>query len=63
VITFIQYNSTDDTLSSSVRLRWEYEPGSDFFAVYTDGRATDYDGFPLLQNRTFALKFTKLFRF
>jgi hypothetical protein len=63
VITFIQYNSSNETLSSSVRLRWEYQPGSDFYAVYTDGRATDYDGFPLLQSRTFALKFTKLFRF
>ncbi len=63
VITFLQYNSSTEALSSSMRLRWEYEPGSDFFAVYTDGRATDYDGFPLLQSRTFALKFTKLFRF
>ncbi len=63
VITFLQYNSSGNSLSSSVRLRWEYEPGSDFFAVYTDGRATDVDGFPLLQSRTFALKFTKLFRF
>jgi Domain of unknown function (DUF5916)/Carbohydrate family 9 binding domain-like len=63
IITFLQYNSSTDSLSSSVRLRWEYEPGSDFYAVYTDGRATDVNGFPLLESRTFALKFTKLFRF
>ena len=43
--------------------RWEYEPGSDLFVVYSDGRLTDEAGFPLLLNRTFAVKFTKLFRF
>ena len=63
VMTFIQYNSSSASLSSSVRLRWEYEPGSDLFVVYTDGRATDVSGFPLLQSRTFAVKLTKLFRF
>jgi hypothetical protein len=63
VMTFIQYNSSSAALSSSVRLRWEYEPGSDLFVVYTDGRETDVSGFPLLQSRTFAVKFTKLFRF
>jgi hypothetical protein len=63
VMTFIQYNSSSDSLSTSVRLRWEYEPGSDFFVVYTDGRETDVSGFPLLQTRTFAVKLTKLFRF
>ena len=63
VMTFVQYNSSSDSLSTSVRLRWEYEPGSDFFVVYTDGRQTDVSGFPLLQSRTFAVKLTKLFRF
>ncbi len=63
VMSFIQYNSASDSVSTSVRLRWEYEPGSDLFVVYTDGRATDVSGFPLLQSRTFAVKFTKLFRF
>jgi len=63
VMSFIQYNSSSESLSSSVRLRWEYEPGSDLFVVYTDGRETDVSGFPLLQSRTFAVKFTKLFRF
>ena len=49
-------------MSSSVRLRWEYEPGSDFFVVYSEGRE-DLSGMPALANRTFAVKFTKLFRF
>ena len=63
VTTLIQYNSSAESLTSSVRLRWEYEPGSDFFVVYSDGRETDVRGFPLLQHRTFAVKITKLFRF
>jgi hypothetical protein len=63
VMSFIQYNSSSESLSSSIRFRWEYEPGSDFFVVYTDGRATDVSGYPLLQSRTFAVKLTKLFRF
>ena len=58
-----QYNSSNDSLSSNVRFRWEYEPGSDLFVVYSDGRDTDTTGFPVLLNRTFAVKFTKLFRF
>jgi Domain of unknown function (DUF5916) len=63
VASLVQYNSTSDSLATSVRFRWEYEPGSDFFVVFTDGRFTDVRGFPSLLNRTFAVKFTKLFRF
>ena len=58
-----QYNSSSSALSSNVRFRWEYEPGSDLFVVYSDGRETGLGGFPLLLNRTFAVKMTKLFRF
>ena len=32
-----QYNSSSDSASSNVRFRWEYEPGSDLFLVYSDG--------------------------
>ncbi len=60
--SFIQYNSSSDSLSSSVRFRWEYEPGSDLFVVYSEGR-DDLSLTPFLANRTFAVKFTKLFRF
>jgi hypothetical protein len=62
VSSFIQYNSSSDTLSSSVRFRWEYEPGSDLFVVYSEGR-DDLSLDPFLANSTFAVKFTKLFRF
>ena len=58
-----QFASSSNSLSSNVRFRWEYEPGSDLFVVYSDGRETGLGGFPLLLNRTFAVKMTKLFRF
>ena len=60
----VQYNSTSSSLGSSVRFRWEYRPGSDLFVVYSDGRNTRIgDRFPGLQNRTFVVKATRLFRF
>jgi len=62
VSSLIQYNSSSDSLSSSVRFRWEYEPGSDLFVVYSEGRE-DLSLTPFLANRTVAVKFTKLFRF
>jgi hypothetical protein len=58
-----QYVSSADTLTNNVRFRWEYQPGSDIFLVYSDGRDTTPSGFPLLQNRSVAIKFTRLFRF
>lgn len=63
VTSLVQYNSSNSALSSSIRLRWEYQPGSDLFVVYSDGRETDLLGFPRLVNRTVAVKLTRLFRF
>ena len=63
VSTFLQYNSSSNAMSSSVRLRWEYIPGSDFFIAYSDGRDTTGTGFPTLQNRSFVVKITRLVRF
>jgi hypothetical protein len=64
VSALVQYNSTSASLGSSVRFRWEYRPGSDFFVVYSDGRDTRIgDRFPGLMNRTFVVKATRLFRF
>ena len=62
VSSLIQYNSRSDSLSASVRFRWEYQPGSDLFVVYSEGR-DDLSLDPFLANRSFAVKFTKLFRF
>jgi len=59
----VQYNSSNAALSSNVRFRWEYQPGSDLFVVYSDGRDTIGTGFPRLQSRSFVVKMTRLFRF
>ena len=32
----VQYNSTNASVGSNLRLRWEYAPGSELFVVYTD---------------------------
>jgi hypothetical protein len=60
----VQYNSTSNSIISSIRYRWEYQAGSDLFVVYSDGRDTiDRRGFPELVNRTFVVKLTRLWRF
>ena len=61
--SLVQYNAAANSLSSSVRLRWEYTPGSELFVVYSDGRNTLPRGFPVLLNRTLAVKITRLVRF
>ncbi len=59
----VQYNSSDDTFSTNLRLRWEYRPGSELFVVYTSERDTDvFDRFSQLSNRALVVKFTRLFR-
>ena len=58
-----QFNPTSRTLTSSARMRWEYTPGSELFVVYSDGRDTGVRNFPLLQNRSIAVKATRLLRF
>ncbi|MCH7749549.1 MAG: hypothetical protein IH939_15790 [Acidobacteria bacterium] len=51
-------------LSTNVRLRWEYQPGSELFVVYNDQRDTELGrGVPMLENRAFIVKVTRLFRF
>lgn len=57
-----QYNSSTDSLSSNIRFRWEYQPGSDLFVVYKEGRNTALGSFPLLENRVLAVRLTRLFR-
>ena len=62
----VQYNSARDTLSSNLRLRWEYSPGSELFVVYTEDRDTMTlrpDRSTELRNRGFVIKFNRLFRF
>ena len=63
VAGLVQYNSSNDSLSTNLRLRWEYQAGSELFVVYTDERDTELRGFPRLENRAFVVKFNRLFRF
>jgi hypothetical protein len=64
VSALLQYTSTSQTLTSNIRFRWEYRPGSDLFVVYSDGHDTvTRTGIPRLQNRTVAIKATRLLRF
>ena len=48
----VQYNSSTNTVSNNLRLRWEYTPGSELFVVYTDERHAD----PLRPNRAYGLR-------
>ena len=59
----VQYNSGLNTLESNIRWRWEYQPGSDIYVVYTDARDTFGSRSALLMNRGVAIKATRLLRF
>ena len=60
----VQYNSRNGSLGTNVRLRWEYQPGSELFVVYNDGRDTlQPHRLAALQNRSIAFKINRLFRF
>jgi hypothetical protein len=58
----VQYNSSNHSLSTNARLRWEYKPGSELFIVYSDGRDTLVNGFPGLETRALTVKITRFFR-
>ena len=61
----VQYNSAVDQMGTNVRFRWEYSPGSELFVVYNDQRDTTLrpGRLPMLENRAFIVKFTRLLRF
>ncbi len=63
VSALLQYNSSAESLSTNMRLRWEYQPGSELFVVYTEQRDTLSPQFPELENRAFAVKLNRLIRF
>jgi hypothetical protein len=58
----VQYNSRGRSVSSNVRLRWEYQSGSELFVVYNESRDTQRVGFPELKNRALIVKINRLFR-
>ena len=63
VAVFPQYNSSTNSLSNTVRFRWEYQPGSELFVVYNDQRDTLKPGFPDLVNRAVIVKVNRLLRY
>jgi hypothetical protein len=62
IASLVQYSSSNTSLLTNVRFRWEYQPGSEFFVVFTEGRTT----LPLrgtdLQNRGLVVKINRLLR-
>jgi len=62
VSALVQYNASANVLASNVRLRWEYQPGSELFVVYNDQRDTRVRGFPELANRALIVKINRLWR-
>ena len=63
VSALVQYNSSNRSLGANIRLRWEYQPGSELFVVYDEQRDTMIRGYPELDTRAFIIKITRLFRF
>ncbi|MCC6991742.1 MAG: hypothetical protein IT181_22260, partial [Acidobacteria bacterium] len=64
VALLVQHSSASRSLAANLRFRWEYEPGSEFFVVYSDAHDTsDTLGRFGLQTRGVVVKFNKLFRF
>ena len=64
VAALVQYASSTSSLSTNLRFRWEYQPGSELFLVYTEGRDTLPQGLrPALENRVFVVKINRLIRF
>ena len=65
-----QYNSTTDSVSTSVRFNWIYSPGSDIYIAYDELRQDDFllldpalrhgGSVPWIQNRQLAIKMTYL---
>ena len=60
----LQFSSVDRTFGTNLRYRWEYQPGSEIFLVYTDEHDTSSArGLLTLRNRAFVVKVNRLFRF
>ena len=63
VAALVQYSSSNTSLSSNLRFRWEFQPGSELFLVYTEGRSTLPPRSTELQSRGFTVKINRLVRF
>jgi hypothetical protein len=63
VAALVQYDSDSTSISSNLRFRWEYRPGSELFVVYSEGRSTLPVRGTELQNRGLVVKINRLLRF
>jgi len=64
VAALLQHSSSSRSLAANLRFRWEYQPGSELFVVYSDAHDTSgIVGNYLLQNRGLVVKVNKLLRF
>lgn len=64
VTGLVQHNSSSHTLSGNFRFRWEYNPGSEFFVVYTEDARTNIAGrFSDMLSRAIVVKINRLLRF
>jgi hypothetical protein len=65
VTAFVQYNSTENAMSTNLRLRYNPKEGNDFYLVFNEGRSTYRDiedpRLPLYNNRSILLKYTYTF--
>lgn len=59
----VQFNAASHAVTANVRLRWEYQPGSELFVVYNEERDTRARRFPDLASRVVIVKINRLFRF
>jgi hypothetical protein len=64
---FVQYNSTENSLSTNFRLRYNPREGNDFYIVLNEGRSTYRDiedpRLPAFNSRSILLKYTYTFTF
>jgi hypothetical protein len=63
VSALLQFNSGNNAVAANVRFRWEYQPGSELFFVYSEQRDTLGTSVPALANRAVIFKINRLFRF
>ena len=63
VSALLQYNSSTNLVGANVRLRWEYQPGSELFVVYNEERDSARAWRAGPANRAFIVKVNRLFRF
>jgi len=62
---FVQYNSTENGLSTNIKFRYNPREGNDFYIVINEGRSTYRDledpRLPQFNNRSILLKYTYTF--